>query len=80
MFWVRIMLSNTIGKNIRKYRKNNHISQDVMAGQLNIRRQTLSAYERGESTPNIYMLMEISRMFHVSLDELVGNLGWEKKE
>ena len=56
------------------------MNQEMVAKQLNIRRQTLSAYERGESTPNIYMLMEISRMFHVSLDELAGNIGWEKKK
>ena len=43
------MLNNTIGKNIRRVREINDMNQEEVAAQLNIRRQTLSAYETGRS-------------------------------
>ena len=45
------MLNNTIGKNIRRVREINDMNQEEVASQLNIRRQTLSAYETGRSLP-----------------------------
>lgn len=67
------MLGNTIGKNIKKLRLERNLSQDVVAQELNIRRQTLSAYECGKNTPDIYILMEMSHLYDVTLDELTGN-------
>lgn len=67
------MLGNTIGKNLRKVRTAKNMSQTSVARKLYIKRQTLSAYERGKSTPNIYILMELSRIYGISLDELTGN-------
>lgn len=58
---------------MKKLRLERNLSQDIVAQELNIRRQTLSAYERGRSTPNIYILMEISHLYDVTLDELTGN-------
>lgn len=66
-------MSNTIGNNIRKMRKERHISQEELSKQLNIRRQTISSYERGKSIPDIYILIQMARIFQISLDELVGN-------
>lgn len=66
------MLSNTIGNRIKKIRKENNMSQENMAKELNLKRQTISSYERGVSTPDIYTLMKISDIFHISLDELTG--------
>ncbi len=66
------MLSNTIGKNIRELRLNRGMNQSALAKQLNIRRQTISAYERNVSVPDIYILIRIADVFDVSLDELVG--------
>ena len=54
------MLNNTIGKNIRRVREINDMNQEEVAAQLNIRRQTLSAYETGRSVPNIYILLELA--------------------
>lgn len=66
------MLSNTIGSSIKKLRKDHNMNQDELAHRLNIRRQTLSAYERGVSIPNIFVLIRIADIFSVSLDELTG--------
>lgn len=71
---VREMLNNTIGKNIRKTREINDMSQKEVAAQLNIRRQTLSAYETGRSVPNIYILLELAALFQVSIDDLTRDV------
>lgn len=70
---VRDMLSNTIGNNIRKMRKKRNLSQEELAKLLNIRRQTISSYERGKSIPDIYILIQMAKIFQISLDELAGN-------
>ncbi len=67
------MLGNTIGKNLRRLRMEKNMSQTYVAQKLYIQRQTLSAYERGKNTPDIYILMELSRIYGISLDELTGN-------
>ena len=59
------MLNNTIGKNM---------NQEEVAAQLNIRRQTLSAYETGRSVPNIYILLELASFFRVSIEDLTRNV------
>ena len=66
------MMSNTIGKNIKKLRRQNAVKQDVLAYSLHLRRQTISSYERGITLPNIFILIRIADYFNVTLDELTG--------
>lgn len=74
------MMSNTVGNNIRKLRKKHGMSQKDLADKLNIRRQTVSAYEREVSIPDIYTLIRVADIFSISLDELAGrNIGKKKK-
>ena len=74
------MMSNTVGNNIRNLRKKHGMSQKDLADKLNIRRQTVSAYEREVSIPDIYTLIRVADIFSISLDELAGrNIGKKKK-
>ena len=76
------MMSNTIGKNIKKLRRQNAVKQDVLASSLHMRRQTISSYERGITLPSIFTLIRIADFFIVTLDELTGRteLAIQKKE
>ena len=76
------MMSNTIGKNIKKLRRQNAVKQDVLASSLHLRRQTVSSYERGVTLPNIFILIRIADFFNVTLDELTGRteLAIQKEE
>ncbi len=65
-------MENVIGKNIKRLRRQQEIKQTVLASELNIGRQTLSAYERGVTLPDILSLIRIADYFGVSLDELTG--------
>ncbi len=66
------MTKQEFGEHIRKLRTEREIKQETLARDLNIRRQTISSYERGGSLPDIYTLMKIADVFDVSLDELAG--------
>ena len=58
--------------NLISLRKVNHLSQEQLAEQLGVSRQTLSKYETGESVPDIEKSKQIADFFGVSLDDLVN--------
>lgn len=66
------MTKNTIGHNIRTLRKEHNMTQEQLAQQLNMKRQTLSNYEIGKRIPDIYELITIADIFDVTLDEIAG--------
>ena len=63
---------NTIGENIRNLRIQKEMKQTALALELHIGRQSVSAYERGVTLPDIYLLIRIADYFDVTLDELTG--------
>ena len=68
-----------IGLRLQRIRKQNGVSQEELAKQLHVQRQTISSYERGVSTPDIYILIAMADYFEVSVDELVGRNRKKKK-
>ena len=62
-----------MGRNIRKYREEAGLSQQSLAEQLNISFQQLQKYEYGQSRITVDRLMEISRILHTSIAELVSS-------
>ena len=63
---------DTLGKNIKNFREARNLSQSQLAERLWIDRSSLSGYEIGKRTPDIYMLCRIADELKLSLDELVG--------
>lgn len=61
-------------------RKQKGLSQEELAGRLNVSRQTISKWEVGESAPDMDNLVSISELFGVSLDELVLDKTTEKEQ
>ena len=55
-----------------KLRERRGLSQQEVAEQLNVTRQAVSRWERGETTPNVDTLKQISRLMDVSLNTLLG--------
>lgn len=53
-------------------REQKGISQQELADNLNITRQSLSLYEKAERTINIELLAKIADFFNVSTDYLMG--------
>lgn len=63
---------DTIGTNIKIFRKARNLSQSQLAERLWIDRSSLSGYEIGKRTPDIYMLCRIADELALPLDVLVG--------
>ena len=62
------------GTQIKMIRKENQLTQEQFANQLNISRQTVSARENNRYLPDIEMIVEIAKTFNLSLDDLIlGN-------
>lgn len=54
-----------------KLRKEKGISQEELGYKLNVTRQTVSKWELGMTTPEIDKLVELSKIFSISVDELL---------
>ena len=60
-----------LGERLAAARKAAKLTQNDVADQLGIRRQTYSAYERGVSTPDAHTIGILTKMFGVSADSLI---------
>lgn len=61
-----------IGEVIRKYRKENNLTQEEMANRLGVTTPAVNKWENGNSYPDIMMLAPIARLLHISLDTLLS--------
>lgn len=61
-----------INENIKNARKAKGISQEEMAVELNVVRQTVSKWEKGLSVPDADVLIRISDLLGVSVNDLLG--------
>ena len=60
------------GKALSTLRKEADMTQNEVADKLNLSRQAISKYERGETFPDISVLVMIAELFNVTLDELIN--------
>jgi transcriptional regulator with XRE-family HTH domain len=67
-----------LGKKLYEYRKEAGFSQEELAEKLDVSRQAVSKWECGESLPDTDNLISISKLYGVSLDELVDNTTTDK--
>lgn len=49
------------------------LTQEELAGKLSVTRQAVSRWETGETTPNVETLKQLSSMFNVSINTLLGS-------
>ena len=61
-----------LGKNISRYRKNMNMSQKVLAKKLGLERSAISQYERNMRQPSCEVLISISDILGITVDELLG--------
>ena len=68
-----------VGENIIFLRKRNGMTQEALSERINVSRQTVAKWERGESEPDCSSLMRLSTLFNVTIDALVGNVEEDQK-
>ncbi|WP_275126100.1 helix-turn-helix domain-containing protein [Staphylococcus equorum] len=52
-------------------RKEHQLTQEQLSEQLNVSRQTVSAWENNRYLPDIEIIVHIAKTFHLSLDDLI---------
>lgn len=63
---------------IKEIREKNNLTQEEMAEKLHVSRQAVSNWENNKNYPDIGIIMDISKTFSISLDELIMNNVSEK--
>ena len=61
----------SLAENIFSLRTARSMSQDDLAEKLQVSRQSVSKWETGQSTPDLYKIIRLSDLFGVTVDELV---------
>lgn len=61
-----------ISDRLRTLRQRNNWSQTDLANKLNITRSSVNAWEMGISVPATKTIVELTSLFHVSADYLLG--------
>lgn len=65
-------MDEKIGRRLALYRIKKGYSQEELAYKLNISRQLVSKWETGESSPSTDNLITLSKLYEVSLDDLIN--------
>ena len=67
--------------NLRKYREQKGLSQEQLADEVHVVRQTVSKWERGKSVPDASMLVELTRALEVTAADLLGeSVVWAQSQ
>lgn len=59
-------------ENLRNLRREKDLSQEALALDMNVSRQTISKWENGTAMPDLKKLTELAEYFNVSMDTLLG--------
>lgn len=65
-------MKNSFANNLRNLRIENNMSQSELARRLYINRSMICAYEKENRMPSLDVLMQLSAIFNVSVDFLLG--------
>jgi putative transcriptional regulator len=55
---------------IKVYRAMHDMSQEVLAQEMGVTRQTIMAIENGKYNPSLYLAVKIARLFEVRIDDV----------
>lgn len=72
------MEQKKIGMFLKELRKENNLTQEMLAEELNVSGRTVSRWETGNNMPDISMLVELSEFYQISIPEIID--GERKSE
>ena len=61
-----------IGKRFQLYRRRKHLTQKEAAKLIGVKSYQLANYESNRSEPSLKVLIAMSRVYHISTDQLLG--------
>lgn len=62
---------NNFGEKLKRLREENAFTQDDVARKLNVTRQSVSNWENNKNLPDLTLLVTLSQLYNISLDNLV---------
>ena len=65
-------MNMSLGNNIYTLRSKADLSQEELAAKLGVSRQSVSKWETDASVPDVDKLIQLSKIFEITLDELVN--------
>lgn len=65
-------MDGKLGDRIKRLRQRDNLTQQELAKRLNVSSALISAYELGDRNPSLKILFELSDIFQVSSDYLLG--------
>jgi len=71
---------NNIGQKIKELRKKNDLTQEKLADYLGVSYQAVSKWETGVNTPDLSLIGPLTKLLHVTADELLGLTAPENDE
>ncbi|AZV58949.1 helix-turn-helix transcriptional regulator [Clostridium sp. AWRP] len=74
------MEKNIIGKRIKELREINKLTQSQLAQKIGLSRFAITKYERGERTPDSCIILELSMLFGVDTDYMLGKTNFKNFE
>lgn len=69
-----------LSEKLRNARTSKGITQDEVAKQLYVSRQTVSRWEQGKTLPNIHVIKKLSEIYDVSIENLTDKTILENKQ
>lgn len=63
---------HTIGQRIKELRKKNDLTQEALADFLGVTYKAVSKWECGMTAPDLALIMPLTKVLHVTADELLG--------
>lgn len=63
---------NNVMKNVPFYRKKNNLTQKQLADKIGVKPTTVSTWERGGNLPDIETMINMCRLFDISLNDILG--------
>jgi putative transcriptional regulator len=60
----------TIDNLVKKIRQQRRVTQEQLAAVVDTSRQTIIAIEKGNYVPSLLLAMQISKFFHIPVEEL----------
>lgn len=65
-------MKKMISMNLKHLRKRANFTQEELAEQLNVSRQAVAKWEKGETVPDISSCIAMAKLYNVTLDNLVN--------
>ena len=59
-------------ENLKKIRKDNNLSQEQLAEQLGVSRQSVSKWESGQAYPEMDKMLQLCQLFNLNIDDLLN--------